>query len=73
MEDLEEKERQDWIDYRNAVYDNKSKSQDDFEKYINLLASGGIVLSLTFLEEKRNYSWWFGRPKCIWYYARCEH
>ncbi len=56
MEDLEEKERQDWIDYRNAVYDNKSKSQDDFEKYMNLLASGGIVLSLTFLEEKRNYS-----------------
>lgn len=51
MNDLEEKERQDWIDYRNAVYDNKSKSQDDFEKYINLLASGGIVLSLTFLEK----------------------
>lgn len=51
MDDLEEKERQDWIDYRNAVSDNKSKSQDDFEKYINLLASGGIVLSLTFLEK----------------------
>ena len=51
MEDLEEKERQDWIQYRNAVSENKSKSQDDFEKYINLLASGGIVLSLTFLEK----------------------
>lgn len=51
MNDLEEKERQDWIEYRNAVSDNKSKSQDDFEKYINLLASGGIVLSLTFLEK----------------------
>lgn len=51
MDDLEEKERQDWIEYRNAVSDNKSKSQDDFEKYINLLASGGIVLSLTFLEK----------------------
>lgn len=51
MDDLEEKERQDWIDYRNAVSENKSKSQDDFEKYINLLASGGIVLSLTFLEK----------------------
>jgi hypothetical protein len=46
-----EKFNQDWIDYRNAVSENKSKSQDDFEKYINLLASGGIVLSLTFLEK----------------------
>lgn len=51
MENTEEDKSQDWIDYRNAVSDNKSKSQDDFEKYINLLASGGIVLSLTFLEK----------------------
>ncbi|MBZ4034520.1 hypothetical protein K6T82_07065 [Flavobacterium sp. 17A] len=42
---------QGWIDYRNSVIENKSKSQDDFEKYINLLASGGIVLSVTFLEK----------------------
>ena len=48
MDELEEKERQDWIEYRNAVSDNKSKSQDDFEKYVNLLASGGILMSLTF-------------------------
>lgn len=40
-----------WNDYRNAVTENKNKSQDDFEKYINLLASGGIILSLTFLEK----------------------
>ncbi|NGY36856.1 hypothetical protein FQU23_004945 [Flavobacterium sp. XN-5] len=46
-----DKFEQGWIDYRNAVSENKSKSQDDFEKYINLLASGGIVLSLTFLEK----------------------
>ncbi|KFF09848.1 MULTISPECIES: hypothetical protein [Flavobacterium] len=51
MESSNEKFEQDWIEYRNAVSDNKSKSQDDFEKYINLLASGGIVLSLTFLEK----------------------
>ncbi len=53
MEDeiKEEKIRQEWIEYRNSVIENKSKSQDDFEKYINLLASGGIVLSLTFLEK----------------------
>ncbi len=40
-----------WEDYRNSVIENKNKSQDDFEKYINILASGGIVLSLTFLEK----------------------
>ncbi len=43
--------RQEWIEYRNSVIENKSKSQDDFEKYINLLASGGLVLSLTFFEK----------------------
>lgn len=47
----EEKIRQEWIEYRNSVIENKSKSQDDFEKYINLMASGGLVLSLTFLEK----------------------
>lgn len=40
-----------WEEYRNSVSENKNKSQDDFEKYINLLASGGIVLSITFLEK----------------------
>jgi hypothetical protein len=40
-----------WGEYRNAVIENKNKSQDDFEKYINLLASGGIIISLTFLEK----------------------
>jgi hypothetical protein len=44
-------EQQSWNDYRNSVIENKNKSQDDFEKYINLLATGGIVLSLTFLEK----------------------
>ncbi|WP_026714463.1 hypothetical protein [Flavobacterium daejeonense] len=43
--------RQEWVEYRNSVTENKSKSQDDFEKYINLLASGGLVLSLTFFEK----------------------
>ena len=47
----EEIDQQDWIDYRNSVIENKTKSQDDFEKYINLMASGGLVLSLTFLEK----------------------
>ncbi|MDW8852810.1 hypothetical protein SD960_22115 [Flavobacterium sp. MMLR14_040] len=56
MEDKEENteeviDHQGWIDYRNSVIENKTKSQDDFEKYINLMASGGLVLSLTFLEK----------------------
>lgn len=37
--------------YRKSVEENKNKSQDDFEKYINLLASGGLVISLMFLEK----------------------
>jgi len=56
MKDKEENieeviDHQGWIDYRNSVIENKTKSQDDFEKYINLMASGGLVLSLTFLEK----------------------
>lgn len=51
-----------WENYRNAVIENKNKSQDDFEKYINILATGGIILSLTFLEKialmtKISYLW----------------
>lgn len=40
-----------WADYRISVSENKSKSQDDFEKYINLMASGALALTLTFLEK----------------------
>ena len=47
----QEKFKQDWSEYKNSVSENKNKSQDDFEKYINLLASGGIIVSLTFLEK----------------------
>ena len=55
-EEKKERERKEWIEYRNSVSENKSKSQDDFEKYINLLASGGLVLSLTFFEKiVKNY------------------
>ena len=50
-EEKKERERKEWIEYRNSDSENKSKSQDDFEKYINLLASGGLILSLTFFEK----------------------
>ncbi len=37
--------------YRKSVEENKNKSQDDFEKYINIMASGGLVISLMFIEK----------------------
>ncbi|MCV9934440.1 hypothetical protein OIU80_19340 [Flavobacterium sp. LS1R47] len=40
-----------WTDFRNAVYETKSKSQDDFEKYINLIASGGLGLTIAFFDK----------------------
>src|SRR5690606_23969263 len=36
---------------RKDVYTTQSKSEDDFEKYINLLATGGIILGFTFMEK----------------------
>ncbi|MGS4346437.1 hypothetical protein ACKUSY_12745 [Myroides odoratus] len=40
-----------WAEYRNSVYLNKVKSEDDFEKYINVLSSGGLVLGLTVIDK----------------------
>lgn len=37
--------------YRKSVEENKNKSQDDFEKYINIMANGGLVISLIFIEK----------------------
>lgn len=53
QEEIElQKQREQFIlNYRNSIEANKNKSQDDFEKYINLLASGGLVISLTILEK----------------------
>lgn len=34
----------------------KSKSQDDFEKYLYLLGSGGLVISLFIIEKVMNYN-----------------
>ncbi|MCT3920023.1 hypothetical protein HZP98_10075 [Elizabethkingia anophelis] len=45
-----------FLEYRKSVGANKNKSQDDFEKYINLWSSGGIIISLMLasklIEEK---------------------
>ena len=40
-----------WNEFRNSVYETKSKSQDDFEKYINLLASGGLAITIAFFDK----------------------
>ena len=49
-----------WNEFRNSVYETKSKSQDDFEKYINVLASGGLAITIAFFDKivdihKSNY------------------
>jgi len=46
-----EEEIKEWKDFRKAVYDSKSKSEDDFEKYITLIASGALALSLTLIDK----------------------
>jgi hypothetical protein len=40
-----------WKEFRNSVYETKSKSQDDFEKYINVLASGGLAITIAFFDK----------------------
>ena len=40
-----------WLEFSKSVYEIKSKSQDDFEKYINLIASGGLGLTIAFFDK----------------------
>lgn len=40
-----------WVEFRKSVYETKSKSEDDFEKYITLIASGALALSLTLIDK----------------------
>ena len=44
-------EIQEWKEYRKSVYENKIKSEDDYEKYITLISSGALGLSITFIEK----------------------
>ena len=51
-----------WLEYRKSLLEQKSKSDDDFEKYITLISSGALGLSLTFLDkitplDKAVYIW----------------
>jgi len=45
------KEIEEWKEYRLSVLEQKSKSDDDFEKYITFIASGALGLTLTFIDK----------------------
>lgn len=44
-------EIEEWKEYRLSILEQKSKSEDDFEKYITFIASGGLGLTLTFMDK----------------------
>ncbi|MDX1773487.1 hypothetical protein [Oceanihabitans sediminis] len=46
-----EKEIEEWKEYRLSVLEQKSKSDDDFEKYITFIASGALGLTITFIDK----------------------
>lgn len=45
------KEIEAWKEYRLSVLEQKSKSDDDFEKYITFIASGALGLTITFIDK----------------------
>ncbi|VXB82258.1 hypothetical protein [Maribacter litoralis] len=45
------KEIEEWKEYRLSVLVQKSKSDDDFEKYITFIASGALGLTITFIDN----------------------
>lgn len=46
-----EEEIKEWKEYRLSILEQKSKSDDDFEKYITFIAAGGLGLTLTFIDK----------------------
>ncbi|MEH6659683.1 hypothetical protein [Leeuwenhoekiella marinoflava] len=44
-------EIREWKEYRLSILEQKSKSDDDFEKYITFIASGALGLTITFIEK----------------------
>lgn len=44
-------EIEEWKEYRLSVLEQKSKSDDDFEKYITFIASGALGLTITFIDK----------------------
>jgi preprotein translocase subunit SecG len=39
------------IEYRQTILEQKSKSDDDFEKYITFISSGALIITLTFVDK----------------------
>ncbi|WP_338840813.1 hypothetical protein [Flavobacterium ginsenosidimutans] len=54
--------KNEWIEFRNSVYETKSKSQDDFEKYINIIASGGLGITIAFFDKIVQID----KATCLW-------
>lgn len=44
-------EEKEWKEYRLSILEQKSKSDDDFEKYITFIASGALGLTITFIDK----------------------
>ena len=44
-------ELKEWKNFRRELYEIKQKSDDDFEKYITLISSGGLALTVTFIND----------------------
>lgn len=45
------KAKKDWEVYRLSILEQKSKSEDDFEKYITFISSGALIITLTFIDK----------------------
>lgn len=44
-------EENQWKEYRLSILEQKSKSEDDFEKYITFISSGALGLTVTFIDK----------------------
>jgi len=42
---------EEWKNYRLSLLEQKSKSDDDFEKYITFISSGALGLTVTFIDK----------------------
>jgi len=46
-----EQEIVEWKEYRKSILEVKSKSDDDFEKYITLISSGGLGVTIAYIND----------------------
>lgn len=53
--DYEDSTDVEWLEFRKEVLAATNKSQDDFENRLTLLSSGGLIISLTFLDKLLEY------------------